>query len=410
MADDSPTATRRYAEAASNETDAHETRQRRWWTIAILLFIGLDGVGFQMRGALIPRLEQQFGVSESLLGLIAPAGTVGFLLTVITIGTIAGRVDMKRSLLFGAALVGLSAFFMGLAPTFFVFLLFLFFRSLATGLFRGVDRPILSHLYPDRRGRVFNLYDLVWAIGAATGPLLASYFVATGNWRWAYIVFAASFVPLVVAIKKLDLTLDTQSEKAITRESLVEILKKPQIIGMSLAMFIGGGVEGGIFTWLPYYVSETFAGTTASTPLSLFLLAYIPGRLVYTSISERINYINLVSVIGAALVPIVYVTFNVSEWTLLLAGIAVMGMLVSGVYPNMVAFGTDVFPSFSGPINAIATTTFYGGIAFFPVVMGVVADYYRVGLAMRFLAVLSFGFALVVLGTNAVSKWERRKG
>jgi len=54
--------------------------QRLGWTLAVFLFAIGDALALQVRGALIPSLRAEFGVSEALLGLVAPAGTVGFCL------------------------------------------------------------------------------------------------------------------------------------------------------------------------------------------------------------------------------------------------------------------------------------------------------------------------------------------
>jgi fucose permease len=89
---------------------------RLWWTIALFLFVGVDGVGFQMRGALLPSLEASFQVSPGFLGLVATAGTAGFVAAVLTTGAVAGRVDVRKAMLASTALVGASVFAIVLAP------------------------------------------------------------------------------------------------------------------------------------------------------------------------------------------------------------------------------------------------------------------------------------------------------
>ncbi|NEU59110.1 sugar MFS transporter [Halorussus sp. MSC15.2] len=377
---------------------------RRLWLVTILTFVGLEAVGFQMRGALVPELKQQFAVSASMLGLVAPAGTVGFVLCVVVMGTVAGRVNMKRFLLVGSLIVSACMFVMGLAPTFVAFLGALFVRGVATGLFRGLDRPILSHLYPTSRGRIFNMYDLAWAVGATIGPLLVTASVAAGSWQFAYLGLAVTFVPVAILVSRTDLPLEPGTEEELDLGALRHIIRKTGIVGMAVAMFIGGGVEGGIFTWLPYYVGKSFSQSSANSVLSLFLVSYVPGRLVYTYISERVQYINLVITIGVLLVPTAYVVFSTSTWVVLLAGIALMGVLQSGIYPNMVAFGVETSPEFSGPVNAIATSAFYAGMASFPVLMGFIADYRDIFLSMKLIIVLATLFASIVVVTKLVDQ------
>lgn len=134
------------------------------WTLALFLFASLGAAVLQMRGALLASIQQTFSVSESLLGLIAPAGTVGFSISVLATGMIAGRIDFKKFLLIGVGSTSVCLFLMSGAPSFLMFLVALFGRGIASGIFRGLDRPILSHLFPKRRGWIFNLHSSVWAV------------------------------------------------------------------------------------------------------------------------------------------------------------------------------------------------------------------------------------------------------
>ena len=84
-----------------------------------------------MRGALLPSLKQAFTVSPSLLGFVATAGTLGFMLAVLVSGMVAGRIDLHQVLFGSVSVVAVSVFFMGVAPIFLVYLLTLFVRGVA---------------------------------------------------------------------------------------------------------------------------------------------------------------------------------------------------------------------------------------------------------------------------------------
>ena len=233
--------------------DSTADTDRRLWLAVIAWFVAVDGLGFQLRGALLPELEREFAVSQSLLGLVAPAGTFGFLVVLLVLGGVAGRIDLRKTMLVGVVTVGLAIAAIGVAPTFGVFLLALLVRGILTGLVRGVDRPVLSHLYPDARGRVFNLYDLAWAAGASAGPVLAIAAVSFGNWRVAYGLLAASLVPVAFVVARLDLDDIDGSERPLRRDELATLLRRPEVLGAAAVMTLSGGIEGGLFTWLPYY-------------------------------------------------------------------------------------------------------------------------------------------------------------
>jgi len=116
------------SEAAATEApetaveDGTDPSGRRWWTVAVFAYITLEGAGLQMRGAVIPALRRTFDVPEWQLGLVAPAGTVGYVLAVMVVGAVAGRLDTRRLLLVGIVGTGVGILVMGVAPSFALFL------------------------------------------------------------------------------------------------------------------------------------------------------------------------------------------------------------------------------------------------------------------------------------------------
>src|SRR6056297_887783 len=168
--------------------------KRKLWTAAVFLFIIVDGITSQVRGALLPSIKESFTVSDSLLGLVAPAGTLGYLLAAVAVGFAATRLDTRRFLLVGAGGTALFLALLSQVPTYALLLVFLLGQGVTIGVFRGLDRPLLSTLYPENRGRLFNLYALTWAVGAAAGPLFVNRILTTSEWRVTFLVLAVVFL------------------------------------------------------------------------------------------------------------------------------------------------------------------------------------------------------------------------
>ncbi|QCC49956.1 MFS transporter [Halapricum salinum] len=358
-----------------SSTDERAVRSRRLWTAAIVLFVALEGLGLQMRGPLLPILETEWGISKSLQGLVSPAGTLGFALTVLGIGAVAGRVDTRRYFFAGVALTMVGVVGMALAPIFVAYLGFLVVRGLGTGVSRGLDRPLLGHLYPNARGRVFNLYDMAWAVGAAAGPAVLSLAVAQGDWRYAYGGLAVAFGLVALLVWRLRPP-EVDAEAQLDIGAAKALLQMPAVAATTIALVFHTGLEGAMFIWLSTFGREIagFSQETASLLLSVFLVAYVPGRLVYTIIAERVGYGPLVVILEVLIVPTFLWTFFVADGLATFAGVAVLGALVSGIFPTLLAFGTQVAPEYSGPINGLTTATASVSIAIVPVAMGVLAD------------------------------------
>ena len=382
----------------TGETET-ERSSRRWWTVAIFAFVALEGAGLQMRGAVIPALRRTFDAPEWQLGLVAPAGTLGFLVAVVIVGGLASRFDTRRLLLLGVVGTGVGLLVMGLAPSFAFFLAALVGRGLFTGVGRGSDRPLLSHLYPARRGRLFGYYDMMWAVGATGGPLLIAAAVAIGDWRLAYFALAAVFIPVVALVLALPKPTISGGDEPLDLSELRRIVRRPEVIATVTALFLSTGFEGGLFTWLTSYAQGRLPGSLATASLSVLLAAYIPGRFLSGWLSERVGYVQLSVGLVALTVPAFAYTFFLAEGYGLLVGFFAIGLTVSGLYPTMVAYATEAVPEHAAPVNAAALVTSSAGLAAVPAAMGFVISGSDVVQAMRLLGVPLVALLLLVSAT-----------
>ena len=371
--------------------------QRRLWTVAIFLFTIGDALALQVRGAIIPSLSEEFQVSEALLGLVAPAGTAGFIVAVVLVGTAAGRLNVRRTVLGALAVAAVAFLVMGAAPIYPLFLGFLLVQGSADGVVRGLDRPILSHLYPSQRGRIFNVYALVWAIGAAAAPIFVNAVLAVGEWRWVFYLLALVFVPAAVLVTRAEKPSIEGNERTVSKERFLELLRDPPVTGMTLALVLSGSIEGSFFTWLPYYAGQFLTDSQANLLLSGFLATYIPGRAFYSVVVERVDSLWLVAGLSLLTAPALYVAFTTTSTTVMVAAVLFSGATVSGLFPTISAFGVDTHPEYSGPVNAIATGASYLGLSATPALVGVLASRYDIGTALSLLPVLAVAFAVIVV-------------
>jgi MFS family permease len=384
-------------------------RRRYLWPVAVIIFVGIDALGFQMRGALLPTLQNSFTISTEVLGLVATAGTLGFVVSVLGVGLVGGRLNAHHVMFASVGVVVVSAFGMALAPTFAVYLGMLFVRGVATGPFRALDRAVLSHQYPNSRGRVFNLYALVWAVGATSGPLVVSAALWFDNWRYAYVLLALGFLPALVIIWRLGDPLPAEHEQPMSLSDFRQVLGRPTVAGSSIGLVLSGGIEGSLFIWLPYFAGQWFAPSQANLVLFAYLLAYVPGRLLYSWLSSRVSPIDLVITValGALCALVVAVT--------VVSGVAVfpvafcLGFCISGIFPTLSAFSVNAAPKYSAPINALTTSASYTGIAIVPPFVGIIADDFGIDSAMWLLPALLGIFLIIAASTRYVVKREGKR-
>jgi hypothetical protein len=156
---------------------------------------------------------------------------------------------------------------------------------------------------------------------------------------------------------------------------------------MAAGILCTTGVEGGLFTWLTTYAEGRLPESLVTVSLSVLLVAYVPGRFVAGSLSERFGYVPLAFGLGTLRRLSAAFTFLLASGLAALVGVFCVGLTLSGLYPTLLAYATEHAPEHSAPINAVGLVVSSVGIAGVSTVMGSVADGAGIASAMRLLFV-----------------------
>lgn len=347
--------------------------ERTRWLSIVLGFVAIEATAFSLRGALVPRFVELFGTTTRLAGLLAPAATAGFVVTLVFTGLLATGENTERLVSVAAGVTGACFLLAALAPSFGVLLVALFGRGLATGVFRGVDRPLLASLYDGSRERVFNYYDLAWAGGAALAPGISVLALRTVGWRPVYASLSVGCFVLAAAAFGGQLDFLQRAGSRIEWRGLVELAASARVRRVALVLFLLGGVEGGLFTWLPLYTNRAEPAVSGATALTALLVAYVPGRFLHATLSSRADTgTYLLAVTSGAFCALLWTVWAASgRWFLL--GVVVLGLALAGVFPTTIALAVGFAPDRAAPLNAGLTAVSYLGIAVWPPVAGHVA-------------------------------------
>lgn len=377
-----------------------------YWIYTLFLLGSLNGLAMQTRGPLFLSFQQTFSVSEGTLGFLPLAATFSFSISVLIVGLRTSEINSKKFLLIGAGSASVFYFLMGASLSFFLLLLFSLGAGAAAGISRGLCRPMLSHEFPEERGRIFNLFGIAISVGSVLGPIFVNFVLGLGSWRWVYFLLSLFFFSFSILISKTRTPKSMDREKNLTLERLGEILKGSITIRITIILFLIGGILGGMYNWLPYYMSSFFSREIANLSLSGFVVAFIPGRYTWSLVSERINNIELI-LFNSIATFMLFFSFALKSGFLLLSSVFAIGFLISGIFPTLLAVEMNISPRYSGLLNSLALASAAMGMSLFPMIMGIIAESYSLADAMRLLIVLMG--AVVCLLLLLKSSIENRK-
>ena len=145
-----------------------------------------EGVGFAVRGGILGQWAQQYGFTNTELGLITGGGLTGFGVIIILSSLVADKIGYG-ALMFSAfvlhvlsAVVTLGAgmaFASGGKPAALHCLIVgMFLFAMGNGLCEGVANPLVASLFPNKKAHYLNILHAGWPGGLILGAL-ASYFM-----------------------------------------------------------------------------------------------------------------------------------------------------------------------------------------------------------------------------------------
>ncbi|HUD48652.1 MAG TPA: MFS transporter [Candidatus Baltobacteraceae bacterium] len=148
-----------------------------------------EGVGFAVRGGILGQWAQQYGFTNTELGLITGGGLTGFGVIIILSSLIADKVGYGTLMFSAFVLHGLSAivtlgagmaFASGGKPAALHCLIVgMFLFAMGNGLCEGVANPLVASLFPKKKAHYLNILHAGWPGGLILGAL-ASYFMSGG--------------------------------------------------------------------------------------------------------------------------------------------------------------------------------------------------------------------------------------
>ncbi len=208
------------------------------------------GLAVAMLGPILPGIRADLGAGDIASGGFIAAGGAGWGLGVLSAGRLSQRRGRRAS--FGLGTAGLTAGLVVLAaaPAVAIAIGAVFALSLGGGLITGSANAAMA----ETGDRALAIANGFFAIGAITGPLLASALVGLGpGWRAApalAAVLCAATVPLARALPAgLPAT-------AGARHGAGGLIRRPLFIGLAAVMAIDVAAEAGFVGWVATYATE----------------------------------------------------------------------------------------------------------------------------------------------------------
>lgn len=242
--------------------------------------------------------RDEYGISESGLGLVLAIGFFAAFIGQITLAPLADRGHAKRMMIMGFALVVVGCLVMAFGTT----LIALLSGRLIMGVGSGMSLPALRKIVivsdPDNLGGNMGRLLSVDIAGFALGPMLSAVLIGPFGLASPFLVISAAVVAITVALSRVSVP-ETAHEDRPTERFAFDLLRIPAVSGgvlIGVALFIMIGTFDSL--WAIMMEDLDAADWIANMGVSLFaipmaLLGPYGGRLAQRKGPYRVGAIGM---------------------------------------------------------------------------------------------------------------------
>lgn len=310
------------------------------------VFIGyfVFGLSENMKGPALPRIQEEFSISELQIGFVLSLNSIGFLLACSFAGLIVRWIGLRAALLLAFGGMAASGVLFGMSNGLATFAAVFFFLNVCNGLLEIALGFSTARLFTKNTGFMMNVSHFFYGFSSMAAPLAATFlmgwslFGAEGalGWRGMFIVMLAlCAVPMLpTAVARFPQEASGEAQQGTWRS----MAKDPIAWSVVVMLTLGVTAEMAAGGWLVNYLEKSYGweNVRASGMLSAFFLCFTVARLVLGPVTDRIGYVKSVVIFagfsGLCTCAAVW-TGEAAAWLLALAGLG-----IGPVYPTVMAF------------------------------------------------------------------------
>ena len=300
-----------------------------------------------IKGPTLPRIQEDFGLTEFQLGLMLAANSLGYLISCSFTASLSKRISIKACLIISLAIFVVSGFFICYSPGYIALVLSFLFLNLGNGMLEVSQGVISATTFKKNTGTMMSLSHFFYGAGSTISPITSTSIMVIKfgetilSWRYLYlIVLSWALIPIILALLGRFEKHDRDNRKS----GLTSLLKKPTFLLVVLVLALASVCELGIGSWLVNFLEKAYSYTSeqAALRLTLFFVCMTLPRLIMGPIIDRVGLINSISIV-TALTGIVVVAGVLSgeSGTILFV---LTGVCMSPFYPTMMAVVAKLFP------------------------------------------------------------------
>jgi MFS family permease len=382
---------------ATRPSNAGTAPHRKLLAVELGAF-GFFGLFWGVFAVLLADLTRALDLSPGPLGIALFVGASASILAMATLGWTADRLGRRAFLTLAGGAIGLGIAGLSLAGGYAALLLTLVVLYSASGLYDvGINASAVDLEQATDR-RYMPLLHAAFSGGAMVGAVGAGVLIQAGaDYRLVYLALLLPLAGVSLAVATTRFPVTTGESPA--GERYRGLMRHLPLLLVGAIATLGLLSEGEMEHWSGIYLRQTLGlpALIGGSGVAVFYGAMAVGRLG-TAWAVR-SFGNRQTLLASGLLTAAGMGLALAtrEPLLVVCGLLVVGLALSGVAPIAFSAAGDLAPERAGGAISVVTTLGYGGFLLGPVVVGGLAELFGLRAALGTIAVagaLIFALAL----------------
>ena len=334
------------------------------------------------------------GLTLAAIGVIFPARAVGGILGNLLAGVGSDRYGHNKLVWMAALALAASLALAAAAPAWLLFLAGIALITIAQASLSTSINAMIADANQASRARALNVLHGVYGVGATISPLVIGFALERGApWRWTlaatgliWLVYGGGALLLYRTVwRSLTPTsghLATGKSGSTAGESRPKqgldwgMLRNVGFLSLFLIAFIYNGVAFSLLGWVAVFMKESVGLSTfySTSTVAVFYVALTAGRFICAAFAERLGYATTLLILTAMLILTYPLVIFSTDPVLLMIGVFLTGLSLSGLFPTALAYGTRLYPQHSGAVTGMLNVAMTAGAMLPPLWTGLFAD------------------------------------
>ncbi|MGN0076366.1 MAG: MFS transporter [Parafannyhessea sp.] len=352
--------------------------------VIYLSFVSL-GLPDGLLGSAWPTMHASLGAAVSAAGTVSLVICLGTIVSSLLTDRLVKRLGAGGLTACSVGLTAVALFGFSASTSFWQLVLWAVPYGLGAG---AVDAALNAYVATHFAPRHMNWLHSCWGIGAAVGPMVMSWQMATpAGWQGGYRIVGFIQVALVAAIfaslplwhERRDTRADAHGHSGGEgRASKLELTRRPGVVQAMLGFLCYCSIESTCGLWSSTFLVMGHGVSTEAAALlvSLFYGGITVGRLISGVLTLRLDGRQLLRA-GEATMALGILVLLLGRSTVVLgAGLTLLGLGCAPIYPQMIQLTPSRFGSQSAQsLMGLQMACAYVGSMAAPPVMGAIIEH-----------------------------------